>query len=134
MDAEVAARPAYPETMLQHVTLEVTPEDVERSVEFWELLGFERVEAPAALAETFVWMEREGTQIHLERNESPTVPPHGHAAVVVPDFEQAAEGLRERRFEVKPGHEHWGSPRAKAIAPGGHRVELMAFPPPRVED
>lgn len=117
------------ERMLQHVTLEVDPADVERSIEFWGLLGFERAEPPAALAETFVWVEREGTQIHLERNQSPVVPPHGHAAVVVPDFERAVERLRERGFQVDRGREHWGAPRAKALAPGGHRVELMAAPP-----
>lgn len=120
--------------MLHHVTLEIAPGDIERSVELWALLGFERVEAPTALAQTFVWVEREGTQIHLERNESPTVPPHGHAAVVVADFDLALERLREHGFEVRSGREHWGSPRAKVLAPGGHQVELMAFPPPRVED
>jgi catechol 2,3-dioxygenase-like lactoylglutathione lyase family enzyme len=118
--------------VLQHVTLEVSPEDIERSVEFWALLGFERVEPPAVLAETFTWVEREGTQIHLERNESPTVPPHGHAAVVVPNFERAIERLRDGGFEVTSGREHWGAPRAKATAPGGHQVELMAAPPHRV--
>lgn len=115
--------------MLQHVTLEVTPGDVERSVEFWRLLGFERVEAPAALAATFTWVERRGTQIHLERNDDPVVPPHGHVAVVVADFERAVGGLRDAGFEVRPGREHWGAARAKAIAPGGHTVELMAAPP-----
>lgn len=115
--------------MLQHVTLEVLPGDIERSVELWGLLGFRRVEPPAALAETFVWVEREGTQIHLERNESPTVPPHGHAAVVVADFEAAFEGLTEHGFEVARGREHWGAARAKVVAPGGHRVEFMARPP-----
>ncbi|MGC1852820.1 MAG: VOC family protein [Solirubrobacterales bacterium] len=120
--------------MLQHVTLEVAPEDIERSVELWTLLGFERVEPPPSLAETFVWVEHEGTQIHLERNESPTVPPHGHAAAVVPDFEQTVERLREHGFEVTPGRQHWGAPRAKVAAPGGHQVELMSFPPLEVED
>ena len=115
--------------MLHHVTLEVAPGDVERSLELWALLGFDRVEPPPALTETFVWVEREGTQIHLERNDSPTVPPHGHAAVVVVDFEQAVERLRERGFEVKLGREHWRSPRAKVLAPGGHQVEFMAAPP-----
>lgn len=114
---------------LQHVTLEVNPTDIERSVELWGLLGFERVEPPAALAETFVWMQREGTQIHLERNPSPVVPPHGHAAVVVDDFDATVERLREAGFDVTPGSEHWGAPRAKAVAPGGHVVELMASPP-----
>jgi catechol 2,3-dioxygenase-like lactoylglutathione lyase family enzyme len=115
--------------VLQHVTLEVSPGDVERSVELWELLGFRRVPVPEALADTFVWVEREGTQIHLERNQSPTVPPQGHAAVVVADFDRAVERLRTAGFEVRPGREHWGAPRAKAVAPGGHTVELMAAPP-----
>ena len=113
------------------MTLEVSPADIERSVELWELLGFRRVEAPAGLAETFIWVEREGTQIHLERNRSPTVPPHGHAAVVVADFDRAVERVRAAGFEVTPGREHWGAPRAKALAPGGHTVELMAAPPGR---
>lgn len=115
--------------MLQHVTLEVSPEDIERSLELWALLGFRRVEPPSALADTFVWVEREGTQIHLERNASPTVPPHGHPAVVVADFEPTVARLREAGFELSRGREHWGAPRAKVTAPGGHQVELMSSPP-----
>jgi Glyoxalase/Bleomycin resistance protein/Dioxygenase superfamily len=117
--------------VLQHVTLEVAPEDIERSLELWALLGFEQVEPPPALAQTFAWVESESTQIHLERNESPTVPPHGHAAVVVVDFERTVERLHDAGFEVTPGREHWGAARAKAVAPGGHLVELMAAPPKR---
>lgn len=41
----------------------------------------------------------------------------------------AVERLREHGFEVVAGREHWGAVRAKAVAPGGHRVELMAAPP-----
>ena len=115
--------------MLQHVTLEVAPEDIDRSLELWALLDFEQVEPPPALAQIFVWVERKGTQIHLERNESPTIPPHGHAAVVVADFERTVERLREAGFDVTPGREHWGAPRAKVLAPGGHQVELMSSPP-----
>jgi hypothetical protein len=115
--------------MLHHVTLEVAPEDIERSLELWALLGFEQVDPPAALAETFVWVEREGTQIHLERNESPTIPPHGHAAVVVADFDGTADRLRAAGFEVQPGRKHWGEARAKVLAPGSHQVEFMAAPP-----
>lgn len=111
------------------MTVEVEPSQIERSVEFWGLLGFGRVEPPAALAGTFVWMEREGTQIHLERNPSPVVPPCGHAAVVVENFDATVGRLRDAGFEVTPGREHWGAPRAKAVAPGGHVVELMAAPP-----
>jgi hypothetical protein len=41
------------------------------------------------------------------------------------------ERLEESGFEVAPKRERWGSARAEAIAPGGHRVELMASPPAR---
>jgi catechol 2,3-dioxygenase-like lactoylglutathione lyase family enzyme len=114
--------------MLHHVGIEVRPDDVERSVELWRALGFEQVEPPATLS-GFTWLERGGTQIHLMPTESPTVPPRGHVAIVVADFEGTVDELRERRFEVELRREHWGAPRALAIAPGGHRVELMAAPP-----
>ena len=116
--------------MLHHVGIEVSPADIERSVELWRLLGFEVVQPPESLSE-FTWLEREGTQIHLMPTESPTVQPRGHTAVVVADFESTFTALGEHGFEVERHREHWGAPRAVAIAPGGHRVELMAHPPTR---
>src|SRR4051794_12104263 len=115
--------------MLHHVGIEVSGADLEGSVRFWQLLGFRTVQPPAGL-ERFTWLEREGTQIHLMPTEAPTVPPRGHAAVVVPDFEHAVAALREAGFEVERRGEHWGAARAKAISPSGHLVELMAEPPP----
>ena len=53
----------------------------------------------------------------------------GHAAVVVPDHAEAKERLAAG-FEVEDTRQLWGADRAFAIAPGGHRVELMAAPPP----
>lgn len=114
--------------MLHHVGIEVAPAEIERAVELFELLGFERVEPPPALA-GFTWLEREGTQVHLMPEERPAVPARGHLAVVAPDFEATVARLREHGFEVEPGGEHWDAARAHAIAPGGHRVELMAAPP-----
>lgn len=114
--------------MLHHVGIEIVPAEIDRAAELFELLGFERVEPPPTLAE-FTWLEREGTQVHLMPEERPTVPARGHLAVVAPDFEATVARLREHGFEVEPRGEHWGAPRAHAIAPGGHRVELMAAPP-----
>ena len=114
--------------MLHHVGIEVAPAEIERTIELWQLLGFELVQPPKALSE-FTWLEREGTQVHLMPTESPTVPPRGHTAVVVADFEATIAALAERDFEVERRREHWGAPRALVIAPGGHRVELMAAPP-----
>jgi catechol 2,3-dioxygenase-like lactoylglutathione lyase family enzyme len=115
--------------MLQHVGIEVRPVDLERSIEFWRLLGFERVQPPPSLAGSFTWLERGGTQVHLMHEDSPTVPPRAHIAVVAPDFEDAFGHLATAGFEIERRSEHWGVPRALAIAPGGHRVELMAAPP-----
>jgi len=114
--------------VLHHVGIEVAPADVEAAAGFFELLEFVRVEPPETLR-AYTWLERRGTQVHLMPATNPTVPSPGHLAVVVPDFEAAVERLRERGFEVEPKREHWGEPRALAIAPGGHRVELMAAPP-----
>jgi catechol 2,3-dioxygenase-like lactoylglutathione lyase family enzyme len=117
--------------MLHHVGIEIAPADVDRAVEFFTLLGFERVEPPPTLTAGFTWVERDGTQVHLMHAERPTVPERGHLAVVVPDFEATLARLHERGFETRPGREHWGAARAHAIAPGGQRVELMAAPPNR---
>jgi catechol 2,3-dioxygenase-like lactoylglutathione lyase family enzyme len=115
--------------VLHHVSLEVPEDEVARMVRFWALLGFERTEPPEPIAPYVTWLEREGTQIHLIHSDSATVPALGHAAVVAPDFERAAADLRKAGFEVSDARELWGESRAFAIAPGGHRVELMAAPP-----
>jgi catechol 2,3-dioxygenase-like lactoylglutathione lyase family enzyme len=115
--------------MLHHVSLEIPPGEVERSVEFWGALGFERVAAPPEISEYVTWFQSGGTQIHLIRTPAATVPQIGHTAVVAPDFEMTLERLRAAGFEVQPARELWGEPRAVATAPGGHRVELMAAAP-----
>jgi hypothetical protein len=115
--------------MLHHVGIEVAPADVERCAELFLALGFERVEPPPALATGFAWLERAGTQVHLMHEARPVVPPRAHLALVVPDFEASLARLHDLGFETSPGREHWGAPRAHAVLPGGHKVELMAAPP-----
>ncbi|HYJ20848.1 MAG TPA: VOC family protein [Solirubrobacterales bacterium] len=115
--------------MLHHVGIEIEPGDAARAAEFFSLLGFEAIEPPPALADGFTWLERDGTQIHLMHEQHPTVPARGHLAVVAPDLEATVERLHEHGFETRPGRPHWGAARVHAIAPGGHRVELMAAPP-----
>ena len=119
--------------VLQHVSLEVDPPEVEAAIEFWRLLGFEPVDSPEALGGYVSWLEREGTQIHLIHTDAATAPVLGHAAVVVDDFEAAVAARRGGRATRSPRRAQlWGARRAFAIGPGGHRVELMAAPPPRV--
>jgi hypothetical protein len=114
--------------VLHHVGIEVAPADIEAAAGFFELIGFVRVEPPTAL-QKYTWLERERTQVHLMPEDDPTVPSPGHLAVVAPYFDATVARLRDAGFEVEPKGEHWGQPRALAIAPGGHRVELMAAPP-----
>ena len=115
--------------MLHHVSLEVAPADADRFADLLPAIGWEPVSAPGALGDAVDWYERRGTQIHLIRTEGATVPALGHPALVVDDFAAAMEELRSRGFEVEEARELWGERRAFVIAPGGHRIELMAAPP-----
>lgn len=116
--------------MLHHVSIEVPPAQIEAAVRFWELLGFVRIEAPEPIAEFVTWLDRDGTHVHLIHTPEPAVPRLGHAGVVVDDFPAAVSALRMGGFEVNPANNLWGSERAFTVMPGGHRVELMAAPPP----
>ena len=115
--------------MLQHVSIEVLPGDVDAAVAFWALLGFEVVESPDPLGDYVTWVEREGTQIHLIHTDGATVPVLGHAAVVVEEFEATIARVADAGHEVEETRDLWGARRAFAVGPGGHRVELLAAPP-----
>jgi hypothetical protein len=116
--------------VLQHVSIEVPPDETERMLEFWRIVGFEEVDSPEPLGESVRWLERNGTQIHLILTEGHTAPVLGHVAVVVREHGAATGALRDAGFQVEDARQLWGADRAFAIAPGGHRVELMAAPPP----
>lgn len=116
--------------MLQHVALEVHPDDVPACVAFWELLGFSQVAPPGTLAGSTTWLEHGAGQIHLLHTAKPVAPPRGHAAVVADDYEQTVRGLEAAGYPCDPRAQHWGAPRSFVRDPAGHRVELMAAPPP----
>ncbi len=101
-------------------------------VRFYALLGFERVDPPPSLAGMATWVERDGTQVHLMTVDEPVVPPSGHHAVLVGDYDATLAALREAGFDPDPRKEHWGSPRSFVRNPAGHRVEVMAGSPARL--
>lgn len=116
--------------MLQHVTLEVAPETVRDCVAFWALLGFTEMVPPPMLRDEFVWVEREGTQIHYAPTDDPSPPARrGHVAIVAPDYEAVLRALAEAGFELTEGANAWDAPRTFVRDPGGHRVEIMSAPP-----
>lgn len=115
--------------MLQHVTLEVRPGDVDASVAFWTLLGFKRITPPPLLRDRFIWLQREATQIHLMPVEEPVTTNQGHAAVMVDDYDGTLRALDDRGFETRPGSNAWNAPREFVRDPAGNLVEIMSAPP-----
>ena len=71
--------------------------------------------------------------MHLIVTEGATVPALGHAAFVAPDFDATVRALEAAGFEVEEHRQLWGEKRSFVLAPGGHRVEIMAAPPPEPE-
>lgn len=115
--------------VLQHVTLELRRDDWPAAKRFWETVGFHEVDPPGSLGEGSAWVQRDGTQIHLQWQDDPVAPPSGHAAVVVDDWDGVVAQLRDDGYEVDERPRHWGAARCFVRSPGGHRVELMAAPP-----
>jgi catechol 2,3-dioxygenase-like lactoylglutathione lyase family enzyme len=115
---------------LHHVSLEVRRADVPGEIRFWELLGFTETEPAGTIGERASWVQRGPTHIHLLYAEDPVVPPQGHAAVVVDDFDATVATLVEAGLTPKESTRHWGAARAFVHSPAGHTVELMAEPPP----
>jgi catechol 2,3-dioxygenase-like lactoylglutathione lyase family enzyme len=114
--------------MIQHATREVQPAQLDACIDFYGEIGFQRVTEPQGLRGRAVWLEHRHTQVHLMPKPE-AVPQSGHIGVVVADYEETVERLRDRGHEVEPRREHWGSPRSYVRDPAGNLVELMAWPP-----
>jgi catechol 2,3-dioxygenase-like lactoylglutathione lyase family enzyme len=117
--------------VIQHVSFEVEPDQVDACVEFYELIGFRRVPAPEKLAHFVTWLERDGDQVHLLQLPETSHMNAGHAAVPLgDDYEATQARLREAGHQVDDHEEYWGSPRSFVRDPAGNLVELMQFAPP----
>jgi catechol 2,3-dioxygenase-like lactoylglutathione lyase family enzyme len=114
--------------MIHHATREIPPSKLDRSVEFYGLLGFVPVPVPPGIAGRALWLEHAGTQIHLMPVDGASRQT-GHVAVVVENYEGTLAALRAAGYEVEPRREHWGSPRSYVRDPAENLVELMAWPP-----
>jgi catechol 2,3-dioxygenase-like lactoylglutathione lyase family enzyme len=119
------------EHLIQHVSFEVTRDQVEACIEFYELLGFQRVTAPEQIADHVAWLERDGDHFHLIQLPEASHMNAGHAAVPLgDDYEETQTRLRDAGHHVDDHEEYWGSPRSFVRDPAGNLVELMKFPPP----
>jgi catechol 2,3-dioxygenase-like lactoylglutathione lyase family enzyme len=115
--------------VLQHVTLEVTPDQVRDCVAFWALLGFTEMTPPPLLRDRFTWVERESTQIHLVPVDQPIAAREGHVAVLAEDFEATLARLKDAGFGLREGTNAWDAPRSFVRDPAGHLIEVMSKPP-----
>jgi catechol 2,3-dioxygenase-like lactoylglutathione lyase family enzyme len=117
--------------LIQHVSFEVRPDQLDACIEFYEQLGFRQVPAPDRLAHFVTWLERDGDQFHLLRLDETSHMNAGHAAVPLgEEYEATQMRLREAGHRVDDHEEYWGSPRSFVRDPAGNRVELMKFAPP----
>jgi catechol 2,3-dioxygenase-like lactoylglutathione lyase family enzyme len=117
--------------LIQHVSFEVKPDQLDACIEFYELLGFQRVTAPEKLAHYVAWLERDGDQFHLLQLPETSHMNAGHAAVPLgDDYEATQTRLRAAGHHVDDHEEYWGSPRSFVRDPAGNLVELMKFAPP----
>jgi catechol 2,3-dioxygenase-like lactoylglutathione lyase family enzyme len=117
--------------VIQHVSFEVKPEQLDACVDFYALLGFKQVTAPEKLAHFVTWVERDGHQFHLLRLPETSHMAAGHAAVPLGDaYESTQERLRAAGHQVDDHEEYWGSPRSFVRDPAGNLIELMRFAPP----
>jgi len=114
--------------MLQHVTLEVRPDQVDECLRFWSVLGFERIDAPPLLRDRFVWVARGATQIHLMPLEDPVTTSQGHAAVVVDDYDAARTAIEALGAQTRDGRNAWNAPRFFARDPAGNQSKTVGGP------
>ena len=115
--------------MIQHVALELRPDDGEACVRFWSLLGFSPVAVPPSLGDRALWLQSGATQVHLLYADEPVIAAEGHVAVVAEHYHATLDALRQAGLEPQPRTRHWGAERCFVRCPAGHRVEVMAFAP-----
>jgi catechol 2,3-dioxygenase-like lactoylglutathione lyase family enzyme len=115
---------------LHHASLETRRDDVPAELRFWSILDFQELQPPGDLEERATWVARGASQIHLLHAEEPVVMPLGHVAIVCQDYADVLEALVAAGHAVEERDQHWGAPRCYVRSPAGHRVEVMAFPPP----
>lgn len=121
----------HPLFAIQHIGLELVAADLPAARRFWALLGLSELVVPPSLAGRAVWLGGPGGQVHLLVVERGPTPAGTHVALEIGDrLEAVVTALRAEGFKVQERRAHWGATRMLALAPGGHRVELMAQAPP----
>jgi catechol 2,3-dioxygenase-like lactoylglutathione lyase family enzyme len=115
--------------MLQHVSVEIRPDQEAACVAFWKLLGFEQMTPPPILRGHVTWVQRNQTQIHFLHTDTPKTTDQGHGAVLVEDYDATLKALEEAGHEIREGSNAWDAPRSFVRDPAGNLFEVMSKSP-----
>jgi catechol 2,3-dioxygenase-like lactoylglutathione lyase family enzyme len=113
-----------------HVNLGVPPEGIDEEATFLvDMLGYERIAAPAELEGRNVnWFRAaDGSEVHLSQDPDHRPAARAHVAVVVGDeFDDVAERIRGRGTEIEIFDGIVGVRVAICRDPAGNRWELRS--------
>jgi catechol 2,3-dioxygenase-like lactoylglutathione lyase family enzyme len=115
--------------MLQHVSVEIRPDQEDACIAFWKLLGFEQMTPPPILRGHVTWVQRNQTQIHFLHTDAPRTTDQGHGAVLVEDYDATLKALADAGHEIREGSNAWDAPRSFVRDPAGNLFEVMSKSP-----
>jgi catechol 2,3-dioxygenase-like lactoylglutathione lyase family enzyme len=117
-----------PPVRLQHVSVQVLPEQLEACIEFYEgLLRMRRVPNLAGIA--WLQISDDGDQLHLLEGPG-AESSSAHLALQIVPLGSALADLRAAGHAPRPGADLWGAERWFVRDPAGNLVELFEIPPP----
>jgi catechol 2,3-dioxygenase-like lactoylglutathione lyase family enzyme len=112
---------------VNHVTV-TAPEDLEQETVDWydSCLGLQPIEKPDGTGERGGWFQAGDQEIHVSIDQHN---PHhaAHFALVVTDFDEIIERLRNANCHVEQARPIPGRKRCFTRDPAGNRVELMSY-------
>lgn len=112
---------------VDHVNV-TAPEDLEEETVSWyeSCLGLERITKPEGTRERGGWFKAGEQQIHVSIDQHN---PHqaAHFAVVVSDFDEIVNRLRDANCHIEQARPIPGRKRCFTRDPAGNRIELMAY-------
>jgi catechol 2,3-dioxygenase-like lactoylglutathione lyase family enzyme len=117
-----------PPVRLQHVSVQVPPEQLEACVQFYEgLLGMTPVPNLAGIA--WFQVSGDGDQLHLLEGAG-AASSSAHMAFQIVPLEPMLAALRAAGHAPRPGSNLWGAERWFVRDPAGNLIELFETPPP----
>lgn len=118
---------------LDHVQLAIPAGEEERCDTFYvDLLGFHVLEKPPVLAARGGrWYQRDEAVVHLGVDPHFVPATKAHPALVVDDYDELLERLRNSRVEIRPDESIPGRRRCHVDDPAGNRLELIDGASPR---